>query len=811
MGRKFAAVVFSLGCLQASTALALGLGEFKLESYLNEPLQGSVDLLNMGSLHQDEIKIRLGTREDFERLGLDRPFFLTSIEFDVVVDDDGRGRILMSTDDPVLEPYLDFIVEARWPTGRLLREYTVLIDPPTFADDASVVEVSASERVEEVEGIPAPAKKKEQAAASDGTRVDVRKSDLAPGEMPERGFSADASSSPGPGSRYMVRRDETLWSIASRARPEGASVHQTMLDIQRLNPDAFINNNINRVKAGYIIYLPSADDISSGNLAAALEEVREQNEAWRAGRDEELAAASGPSLRISADPQVQDGADGAVEESGVGDGEDATATPGVSRTAEAAETTGDEGIDTAGGEQIAAMERRLQTLERIVDLKDEQIAALQAALAEAQDATAGDDAVAPDEAMADAGDAGEVAPSDDDQALAGAPGEAAPAETVTGAPPPEDTGPGETPSAPGDESAPQEDAARIAGEPTTEPTTEPAPAETPASTAGDAPEEGRGISNALIYAAAALVLALLGFFVWRRRSGDSETVGEDTAADRDPVVSDVPLREEERPVEKQPPIGTTPQPEPEPDLEVPATTEGRDNRGYGERRHDAYASDVDASDALAEADIYIAYGRHPQAIELLRGALQNEPENPVYRLKLLEIHVELNDRDAAISEFEHIRRSGDKDSIARGEQLLTGLEAADQDTAPAGAGPMETTGAADDGPGLPPNPLDLMDEGNESLEGEFDDLEIEQGGAADEDEVPEELDLSADFEGADAGDDEELVIAADSNGLSTKLDLARAYLDMGDDEGARQILEEIIAEGSDELRIEAQALLDRIE
>ena len=158
MGRKFAAVVFSLGCLQASSALALGLGELKLESNLNEPLEASVDLLNIDGLHEDEIRIRLGTREDFKRLGLERTFFLTSIQFEVVVGDGGRPRILMRTDDPVLEPYLDFIVEARWPSGRLLREYTVLIDPPAFAEATPVV--SASERVEQVEGIPAPTKKK---------------------------------------------------------------------------------------------------------------------------------------------------------------------------------------------------------------------------------------------------------------------------------------------------------------------------------------------------------------------------------------------------------------------------------------------------------------------------------------------------------------------------------------------------------------------------------------------------------------------------------------------------------------------------
>ena len=132
MGRKIAAIAFSLGCLHAGSVMALGLGELTLESFLNEPLKARVDLLNTGSLHADEIKVRLATKEDFEKLGLDRAYFLTGIKFDVEIDANGGPRIVVSSDDPVLEPYLDFIVEARWPTGRLLREYTVLVDPPVF-------------------------------------------------------------------------------------------------------------------------------------------------------------------------------------------------------------------------------------------------------------------------------------------------------------------------------------------------------------------------------------------------------------------------------------------------------------------------------------------------------------------------------------------------------------------------------------------------------------------------------------------------------------------------------------------------------
>ena len=129
--RKLAAVLFSLGCIQAGSVWGLGLGELTLESFLNEPLKAKVDLLNTGGLHSDEIRVRLATAEDFDRMGVDRAYFLTGIKFEVSVDSDGRGVILLSSDDPVLEPYLDLIVETRWPSGRLLREYTVLLDPPT--------------------------------------------------------------------------------------------------------------------------------------------------------------------------------------------------------------------------------------------------------------------------------------------------------------------------------------------------------------------------------------------------------------------------------------------------------------------------------------------------------------------------------------------------------------------------------------------------------------------------------------------------------------------------------------------------------
>lgn len=729
MARKLAAVVFSLGCIHASSSFALGLGDLKLESFLNEPLKAEVDLLNTDGLHADEIRIRLATREDFERMGVDRAYFLTSIKFDVSVDSQGRGTIFISSDDPVLEPYLDFIVEARWPTGRLLREYTVLVDPPLF-DTASPV-ISATQRVAEVEGTPLPddgEKKAQDPAATSGTRVDIKKSGLAPGEMPDRDFSAGTSESPRSGAKYMIHRDDTLWEIASAAKPAGASVHQTMLDIQRLNPDAFIDGNINRIKAGYIVYLPSEDDISSQDLAAALAEVKQQNEDWQAGRASKPIA-TGPKLRISADP-VEEGA--AAADAG-------NYAAGGAAAAEELEKAGLE--QAAMAEELASMQQQVDTLQRIVDLKDDQIAALQAALEEAGSSV--------DEAAMAAGDT--VAEADIAEQ-----GGQEPADTAVA-----------------DEAA---DAAAPA--PVAEPAPEPAPKPAAKPAPAPAPAEAGGMMSYLLYGLGALVLIILGVLFVRRGKDDD---GDSAASDDD--FADVQLKAE--PVAVAEPETGLEEVEAEAEEEVEPV---RDNRGYGQHKHDEYASDVETGDALAEADIYIAYGRYPQARDLLQNAINAEPRNSAYRLKLLETELQMGDRAAAEAQLNELEALGDDASVARGRELLSG------------------------GDSFSEPPAGLAEEVDVSLEADFAGLEIE-GSLGDDGDLEDDLDLSADFGEsslAEDSEDEDLVIAAEANGMSTKLDLARAYLDMGDEDGARQILDEVMAEGSAEQKAEAGELLERI-
>lgn len=794
MARKLAAAVFSLGCLHASSVMALGLGELELDSFLNQPLNASVDLLNTGGLHQEEIKVRLATREDFNRLGIERSYFLTNIEFEVVVGSNGSARIVMTSDEPVLEPYLDFVVEARWPTGRLLREYTVLIDPPVF-DQSSMV-VSASDRVEAVEGIPAPTKKK--SGSNRGTQVDLKRSSLAQGEMPRRDFNASTSRAPISGDRYTIAKDDTLWSVASRARPSGTSVHQTMLDIQRLNPNAFINGNINRIKAGYIIYLPNSGDISSTDEAAALAEVREQNAAWREQRDAEYFASKGPSLRISAQPEPGASAEEVA----------AAASLAAAEAAEAAALDG-----AAATERLAAVQQQLETLQRIVKLKDEQINALQAALSEADANGDGVDAAA--QALAEAEQeaaelesaaaaleaeaVGELADLDSDLDLDAEPGELALVDDQTMDSDLEETLDDDVDAVAELEDQDLEDEQWSEAEETAEEVAAAKPVTKVPAAPKPAPKPKTNWLNYAMYGGGAGLLGLLGFLFVRKRRASQDEDDSDLSLD---AFSDVELSEPELDLEA--PADDIAGLDTDRDDQVAALEEAEtpltSGSGYGERKHDAYADDVEASDALAEADIYIAYGRHPQAIDLLNNALKNEPNNPIYRLKLIEVYTELGDRGGAAAQLEQLQNLGDAQASMQGEALMAKLDASDDDELA-----LYDSAPADshvDG-GLSPNPLAMDDQ---SLESEFSELQIE------ETDEEADLDLSADFADEDDEDDdgEELVIADDANGLSTKMDLARAYLDMGDEDGARQILEEVVAEGSDELRVEAEQLLVRI-
>jgi pilus assembly protein FimV len=405
--KPFNRIALALALVPAlsSPALGLGLGDVKLMSYLNEPLRAEVALLDVKDLDIEDIRVRMATQEDFDRLGVERAYFLSSIQFQIVVDG-ASSKILMTTSEPLLEPYLDFLLETRWPDGRLLREYTVLVDLP------KPIMVQTTPEPDPVPAQVTPPK-------NTVTTAPVT-------SKPKRKYDRDVGEQPAPGQRYLVQAQDSLWEIAAAGRPANASVAQTMIATVAMNSDAFQGANINGLKAGYVLEMPGPNDIYT-SAAEAVAIVRQQNEDWAAGIMRE------PMLRVLADNEISEinesntttsdvGSDVTAAESSpstvasnafeplVSAGEDllqntqsttssAGTTPGtdVNSADDQTQTTTTATIGSGGmnSVELAAIQRRLTELSdqvgdlrQLVTVKDRQIAALQAELAARDIATA---------------------------------------------------------------------------------------------------------------------------------------------------------------------------------------------------------------------------------------------------------------------------------------------------------------------------------------------------------------------------------------------------------------------------------------
>ena len=141
MSRRLSRISLVLVMLMSSEVWALGLGDIRLESALNEPLRAQIDLLSATPEELNDLKIGLASAQTFQRYGLDRPYYLQNLQFQIVRSGKAEGNIVrISSTTPMSEPFLTFLVEANWSRGRLLREYTVLLDPPTYAPPSSTAQ-----------------------------------------------------------------------------------------------------------------------------------------------------------------------------------------------------------------------------------------------------------------------------------------------------------------------------------------------------------------------------------------------------------------------------------------------------------------------------------------------------------------------------------------------------------------------------------------------------------------------------------------------------------------------------------------------
>lgn len=262
-----------LGALLSPTTLyALGLGEIHLNSALNQPFDAEIEVIAPTRDELADLKVTLASNDMFARYGIDRPAFLSNFDFAVSRGRDGQVTIKVTSNRSVTEPFVTLLVEASWGRGRLLREYTVLLDPPVFMPNQpkTTSPVTAPQSGAQTEGRieRAPTPKPEPAR---------------PLPTPESASQEATPSTPSQivGGTYEVQRNDTLSRIARSVNP-GASaggINQTMIALFRANPDAFAGN-INRLRAGSVLRVPELADIESIARSDATSEVRRQQEEW---------------------------------------------------------------------------------------------------------------------------------------------------------------------------------------------------------------------------------------------------------------------------------------------------------------------------------------------------------------------------------------------------------------------------------------------------------------------------------------------------------------------------------------------------
>ena len=294
MARRLALGYVLIATFWCAQAFALGLGDITIHSALNQKLDAEIELLEARGMTESEIVAQLASAEDFKRVGIERFFFLTSMQFHVEMRDQGRAVLRVSSAQPMTEPYLNFLVQVIWPNGRLLKEYTVLLDPPTYKEQPAPA-VASPGRSDKGGG---PAGRVERTPTRPDSQVSLSSAppstQPAPSQPPSDRLTGD--------SYGVTDRDDTLWKIAQRARPsEDVTVQQNMLAILRMNPEAFIGGNINLLKAGYTLRLPKDADVQAISSAEAVSEVAAQNQAWQAYRRGEGLASIAPTSAAPAE------------------------------------------------------------------------------------------------------------------------------------------------------------------------------------------------------------------------------------------------------------------------------------------------------------------------------------------------------------------------------------------------------------------------------------------------------------------------------------------------------------------------------
>lgn len=705
------------------TADAAGLGRLTVQSGLGQPLQAEVEITALGQEEIGSLSARLASPEAFRQAGLEYNPALSGLRFAIERRPNGGAVVRVTSSQPVNEPFVDLLVELNWDSGRFVREYTFLLDPPELrmGRDTQVAggrgsAVSAPAAAQPAAAAASPVGIAPVATAPAVSRVPAT---AAPAASPAAsGISAAAGSEGGAPTTVRVRAGDTAAKIAARVKPAYVTVEQAVMAIYQANPRAFFGT-VHQLFAGAELTIPDGETMNAVDAAAARREIRAQLaefNAYRArlasaartvepGRAGQTAEGSVAPKAEEAGPPVASGDQlklsrpGAVPEGATAGS--ATGTASAAASSDERQVAHDAALREQQ-ERVAALERNVADLQRLVELKNRQLAELQAQVEAAR--AAGATATGTVGAGVAAVDTAAGAPAPSAPVAASASESGASASASAASPAGEDASPVPTTPASSGIASTAASAAGTSGLDEMASAPESATAsvvasgldDTPPATAGEpvagasAADAGSGAAEAASFPASSETAPTTAMPAADAASSEASPATSASADSAEGAQPEAPA-----PAAAAQPV---PPPAPEPTvlealmdnpLALPAlvaialglgaygvytvrrrrkATEFEDSLSSadaftanslfgstGGQSVDTHASlfatsansgvDVHSTevDPIAEAEVYIAYGREAQAEEILKEALKRQPERQAIRLKLLEIHAARKD------------------------------------------------------------------------------------------------------------------------------------------------------------------------
>ena len=577
-------VALAAGCLWGAQAWALGLGRMSVQSSLGEALRAEIDVSSITPEELASLRLRVAPAESYRAAGVEFNPVLANAQVSLQRRPDGRQVVRLTSDRAVLEPFVDVILEANWATGRLVREYTMLFDPPGGRNTVPAPMPQTAPAVSPAPAVAAPAPASTAAAPAPVQAplapVPTARPASGPIQAPAAPKAEAAKSAvaavaavPGP-DEVSVRAGDSLSRIAGRTQRPGVSLDQMLVSLFRGNPQAFVGDNMNRLKSGVVLTVPGADVAGKVTPQEAREVIQAQSADFAAYRQR---LASGVASTADEAPSRQ--ATGKVQAQ-VDDRKAAVApTPDKLTLSQGGLKTGQAETKVSKERETKDASARLNELSRNVD----ELKKLQQSSASA--AQAG-------KPLAAAPVPAPVKPSAA-PAVAAAP-VAAPVPAAS-----------ETP-------APKPVAPKVAAPVTPM-------AEEPGFLASL-------MENPLVLPMAGVLVALLGGLGLYRLRGKMRKAGGETSFLESRLQPDsffgasggqrIDTRESSS-----------------------SSTNSQSSMSYSLSQLDAIG-DVDP---VAEADVYLAYGRDLQAEEILKEAMRATPERMAIRLKLLEVYLKRRD------------------------------------------------------------------------------------------------------------------------------------------------------------------------